>query len=377
MAGPDIGGGGAGALGYFRIAQQVIGGTLFGNNPKDRGFYLKNYDAAGNVTSRTRVGVRAWNAAQANQTNQFAPGRPLGVAGPVGPQIPVPRTPDAPPGYVSRPSTGYPAGYVPPASGAPPPKSPVDAMPPPKGMPRAFGNIWAQLVAYAVIWALPYLTKKAEESWGDYFKRWMDREAKHRAENSRRTPGGPGRKPPPPKKPPRSPDRPGVPTTPPGTGAPTIIINMPQAPTPRPAPAPKRPPRPDAGLSVPKIYRRYLPVPTVPTPAPTVSPWVKYGTLALPFVSPLLSALTNVGPGRRPKKYTDPLTPIQSTTANYFSTSSAPVYGSPPGKGKTCSCGPKKKRGPRKKRTICYKGSYTERANGITKRKRERVPCQA
>lgn len=42
-----------------------------------------------------------------------------------------------------------------------------------------------------------------------------------------------------------------------------------------------------------------------------------------------------------------------------------------------CKCGPKKKRGKRKPRTVCYKGSYTETASGISKRKRERVPCRA
>jgi hypothetical protein len=42
-----------------------------------------------------------------------------------------------------------------------------------------------------------------------------------------------------------------------------------------------------------------------------------------------------------------------------------------------CKCPAKKKRGKRKPRTVCYKGSYTETAAGINKRKRERVPCRA
>lgn len=42
-----------------------------------------------------------------------------------------------------------------------------------------------------------------------------------------------------------------------------------------------------------------------------------------------------------------------------------------------CKCPKPKKRksGPRKKRTVCYKGSYVETASGLRKRKREQVPC--
>jgi len=46
-------------------------------------------------------------------------------------------------------------------------------------------------------------------------------------------------------------------------------------------------------------------------------------------------------------------------------------------KADTCNCPkPKKdKKRKRKPRSICYAGSYRERANGLTKRKREQIPC--
>jgi len=39
-----------------------------------------------------------------------------------------------------------------------------------------------------------------------------------------------------------------------------------------------------------------------------------------------------------------------------------------------CSC-EKKKSKPRKPRTVCYSGSYRETAKGLSKRRREQVPC--
>lgn len=47
----------------------------------------------------------------------------------------------------------------------------------------------------------------------------------------------------------------------------------------------------------------------------------------------------------------------------------------PATKCKPCRCKKPKKRGPRKARSVCYKGSYVETATGLRKRKRERIPC--
>lgn len=43
---------------------------------------------------------------------------------------------------------------------------------------------------------------------------------------------------------------------------------------------------------------------------------------------------------------------------------------------KPCATKKRKKAGPRKLRTVCYKGSFTETAKGLSKRKREQVPCR-
>lgn len=41
-----------------------------------------------------------------------------------------------------------------------------------------------------------------------------------------------------------------------------------------------------------------------------------------------------------------------------------------------CECPPKKKRGPRKKRTVCYTGRFIERQDGTTKYQKRRTPCR-
>jgi hypothetical protein len=250
----------------------------------------------------------------------------------------------------------------------------------PPGLPAVFRGVWGNLIAYAVIWALPYIYKKASESWQEYFARWQKREAEHRAATSRRKPGGPGQKPRrTPAEAPRSPDRPGVPTSPTSATPVTVIVNVPAAPQAPPGrqetPKPKAP-KPGAGLSVPKIYRKPLPVPTVPASVPA---WKRYALLAAPFAPSILDLVMPSGGSKR-AKYRDPLTVPQDQVANYFSTTtnlSGGGYFGGSAPGKTCDCGPKKKRGKRKKRTVCYKGSYVERATGITKRKREKIPCQA
>lgn len=247
-----------------------------------------------------------------------------------------------------------------------PPKGPTipDKYPMPKGLPPIFRNIWASVIAYAVMWALPYIYKKASESWQEYFDRWQARENAHR--NKRRKPGGPGQKPP--RATPRAPSRPGVPTSSPTSSPPvTVIVNYPA-----PAPAPAKVPDPGEGLYVPVIWQRPIPMPApLPAPAPTVSPWIKWGTTLAPFVTPLLSSLTQPGKGSR--RMRDPLTvinqaPLPSTASYVFG------GGGSPGSN-TCACKPKKK-GRKKKRTVCYSGTYTEKASGLRKTKRRKVPCK-
>jgi hypothetical protein len=43
---------------------------------------------------------------------------------------------------------------------------------------------------------------------------------------------------------------------------------------------------------------------------------------------------------------------------------------------RNCDCGPKKKRKPKKKRTKCYTGRFTERASGLRKYEKRSIPCR-
>jgi hypothetical protein len=42
----------------------------------------------------------------------------------------------------------------------------------------------------------------------------------------------------------------------------------------------------------------------------------------------------------------------------------------------TCECKPKRKKGRKKKRTVCYSGTFIERADGTSKYKKRRVDCK-
>jgi len=272
----------------------------------------------------------------------------------------------------------------PPPPRAPPRVSLPDAMPPPVGLPGKYSATWQAVVAYAIIYALPYLFRFAGETWAHYMKRWRDRQREHERERQRqehrRTPGGPGHKPwaLPGQDAPwigRLPEGGGIlvddgedemgrgdPFPPGGPPAPQVIIIHvpPQVASPNPSTGPAQTPS----------------APPTPAPAPAPAPkkplWQQlleqYGSA--PFTQK----------GKRPIRvinYRDPLTPSYSTGVD-----SAPMaFGdyaawSPNSTGTdACTC-PKKKGKKRKKRTVCYRGTYTETASGLTKRKREKVPCK-
>lgn len=42
----------------------------------------------------------------------------------------------------------------------------------------------------------------------------------------------------------------------------------------------------------------------------------------------------------------------------------------------SCECPPKRKRKPKSKRTICYSGTYSDKANGLRKTKKRKIPCK-
>lgn len=125
------------------------------------------------------------------------------------------------------------------------------------------------------------------------------------------------------------------------------------------------------------VSTRRLPIPApVPAPPPPKPLWQTLLPIAIPALLPFLR------PDQGDKnvlRLTDPLTQPQSglTGSNPY-----PVaYGSPWGGGpgtpgtNTCECKapPKKRR--KKKRTVCYSGTYIERADGTRKTKKRKVKC--
>ena len=258
-----------------------------------------------------------------------------------------------------------------PQAPSPPPRGPSlpDAYPVPVALPGLYSNIWAMVIAYAAAYALPYLVKKVTETWDEYFGRWQaQKEANERALH-RRKPGGPGSAAPrtqPPRHP--APTAPGRGDPFPSTPAPQVTVNVtvtapPQVSAPSPAVVPAQTPS-AAPTTAPA---------TTPTPVSPKKPlWQllleQYGSAQFQQK------------GKRPIKvvnFTDPLTASYARGVDSF----AQPYGdyaawSPDATGTdACTC-PKKKGKKRKKRTVCYRGTYTETASGLTKRKREKVPCK-
>jgi len=125
------------------------------------------------------------------------------------------------------------------------------------------------------------------------------------------------------------------------------------------------------------ITAKRLPVPTIPPPKRylglTLAQWTKYGALAAPFL------LKKDEPKRTAKVLTSTNVNLagypQPSPQSFVSFGGAPAAPSTP-PGEKCKCPPKKKRKPRARRTVCYAGSYTERADGLRKTKRRKVPCQ-
>lgn len=110
------------------------------------------------------------------------------------------------------------------------------------------------------------------------------------------------------------------------------------------------------------------------TPVPTGFPdWM--GDL-LPFLPAIFAPF--LAPGSRPGQLPnlrfddDPLTPPYSDPLGL----QQPLGFRPPTDECSCSTKPKSKKRKKKRRSVCYRGTYTERRNGLTKRKKEKVPCR-
>jgi hypothetical protein len=126
------------------------------------------------------------------------------------------------------------------------------------------------------------------------------------------------------------------------------------------------------------ITAKRLPVPPPPPPPPktylgvTLKQWAQFGALGVPL-------LRKKDEMKRPKQTT--LTTVNVPSVGLQPQSSVSYFGgiappSTPTRTKKCECPPKKKRGPKKVRDVCYAGTYTERASGLRKSKRRKVPCR-
>lgn len=133
-----------------------------------------------------------------------------------------------------------------------------------------------------------------------------------------------------------------------------------------------------------RLPNRTIKIPTLPKTAPVPGGLLgKYPILgkilsAGTLLSPLSSLVFPVGAPKKGRR-SDPLTASQQQVVPFAQSSPAFFMGGgTPTKTKTCECKPKKrKKGPKKRRTVCYRGTYYETPTGTRKRKREQIPCEA
>lgn len=184
--------------------------------------------------------------------------------------------------------------------------------------------------------------------------------------------------------PPRGPQRrpriethPGPPREPPMTPYYVPVPNP--GPVDVPAPRPRVRPRPES-LPDPATWPSAWPAPTqlpAPRPIPTPRPFPLPG-FRWPMLLPFLPLLTTFRPPEMSRPVRTPLTP--TNPGQLPSPVETPLaFPQPlPAPSSSCVCTDTKpkKRGKKKPREVCYRGTYVERRNGLIKRKRERVKCQ-
>lgn len=140
----------------------------------------------------------------------------------------------------------------------------------------------------------------------------------------------------------------------PGPGSPGAF----QFPEPTPFPQPG-----DLGGEPVPLLQLPPPLPIAsPFPVPTLDPLSLGSPAGSAFPPPVTVEIPGQNPFQDPGTRS-PLTPFQ------------PPGVDSPSKRKRCDC-PKPKRRKRKPRTECYRGTYIERANGLTKFRKEKIPCQ-
>jgi hypothetical protein len=168
--------------------------------------------------------------------------------------------------------------------------------------------------------------------------------------------------------------------------SPTITVNVPRQPAPAPLPAP-----PVVATPMPApVPRAPAPAP-MPAPAPAPAParglpaWAQYAPALLPLLfrqekrkkrkratpgpAPLVPGLS---PGLTPG--IEPGLGLAPTLADYPLFSGGNYFDSTPSQ--NCDCAPKKKRAAKKKRTVCFTGRFTERANGLRKYEKRKIKCR-
>lgn len=148
----------------------------------------------------------------------------------------------------------------------------------------------------------------------------------------------------------------------------------PAAVRPKPIPSPAQP-----KLEPIVITAQRLPMPVPAKPVPT---WQKLLKLVPAGTNPL-ALLQGKKTPKAAKQLGRALTALQergvTSQLQSSSISSFSSFGGTPGKvgSKTCECKPKRKKKPKVPRDVCYTGTYTERADGLTKLKRRKVPCRS
>lgn len=168
-------------------------------------------------------------------------------------------------------------------------------------------------------------------------------------------------------------------STPPINPTPGRPGARPGAPRPAPQPPPVYAPAPATVVVSQEMPAPVTWLPPVPKPAP--APWYKRYweaakpwlplllPLALPKTKPPKAPITNINLGQGASPYTG-YNPAEAylTALNTGGVASRAS--------KKCECKPKRKRPPKDKRRVCYRGTYIETPTGLKKRRGKRISCR-
>lgn len=291
-------------------------------------------------------------------------------------RIPPLKRPTPPPAPPRAPPPGGTSGAV----------SGPDRMPvPPRGTPQAlkYAGAWLRRAGYVgtIIFTVEWISRK----WAEYFPGQPLPDKPPPARGGAGSQGGKGAQ------------RPQLP--PEIIFSPTINVQLPPVPREPGSVSRARDPLtqikvnakriPEPKLTQIKVTAKRVPVPVRP-PSVYSQLLAKYGPTALPLLGTLMAPKRNKK--KRPGSRGEPATPVvpsipgltpgldpglalQPTPADFPLFSGGSYFDSTPQQ-RNCDCAPKKKRGPKKKRTKCYTGRFTERANGLRKYEKRAIKCR-